>query len=130
MRRPPLLVCLVCFLWIAANFALAGGKEKAPGKTGPSAKPAAAAKAKPAAKEDEDDEDDDSADVEQQAGREASGLGERRRSKGPSNPREMKKPAEKKATVVLLTLKGDYPEGPGQDGPLGEIRPTLGAVVV
>ncbi len=41
------------------------------------------------------------------------------------------KPAEKtaKQTVVCLTLKGDYPEGPGVPGLFGEMQPSLAAVV-
>ena len=129
MRRAPLLVCLVCFLWIAANFALAGGKEKAPGKTGPSAKPAAAAKAKPAGK-----------GRRRRRGRRLGGRGaasrprsrrprRKRRSKGPSKPRGIKNPRKRRRPSSASRSRATIRKVAGQDGPLGELRPTLAAVV-
>ena len=40
-----------------------------------------------------------------------------------------KEPAAKKPVVVLLTLKGEYPEGAGTPGVFGELQPSLATII-
>jgi protease-4 len=48
--------------------------------------------------------------------------------KPPAKP-EAKPADKKKATVVRLTIRGDYSEGPSQPGLFGDIQPTLAKVI-
>jgi protease-4 len=50
------------------------------------------------------------------------------KAKSPAKPAE-KPAAAKKTLVVKLTLSGEYPEGSGEAGLLGEAKPTLSALI-
>ena len=102
MRRVILLACAVA-LCCSPAFALGADKGKDKAKQAAPVKKAAEKKKaadKPAAKKEK------SADKEAKDKKEA-----------------------KKPTVVLLTLKGAYPEGTSHSSLFGELRPTLASIV-
>jgi len=46
-----------------------------------------------------------------------------------SNAKAVKKQETKKTKVVLLTIKGAYPEGPKSEGLFGELQPSLSSII-
>jgi protease-4 len=121
--------------------ALADGDNSAP-KTAkkadaskPAGKKAAAKKTTGEKKEDKKTEADKSKTSKDVDEFEEADSAEKPAKKAPEKTaKSEEKPASKQAakttkTVVRLTLNGEYPEGPGEAGMFGDLRPSLGKLI-
>ena len=145
MRRIQDFACLACLLCVAI---LPAWAQASPTKNSPANPPAKVAPMDLSEEEDESVETPNQpakADADKAKSEKAPSAKDSKHedksitgaSSRPEKPagwtREAKKPlakkAEKKATVVAFTIKGDYPEGPTQPGLFGEMQPSLATLI-